>query len=1160
MGLLNTTKNTSKTPGLNTYLLLTITIMMINLFSWNCRGIMSSAFALSEFLDTYDIDVALVTEHKLFPKSANFLESINPKYCSYATFDESVDQYGSLRCGKAGTAVLYKKSLKGTISQLPLHNDRISGIEIICENDVPLYIFCVYLPACQNVNLYKTVLCDLESIMTHYSQIGCVIAAGDYNGQYLHGSKSGNVKSQLLTRLIDSNNLISLQYAMNKPDKYTYVTTETSIDHVITGYSFSRNVRTFDIIDTADVLTSDHLPILVSFEAQCRYANAPPPRQTLAWNKCTDEHITLYQTVLEQELNCILNTNCDKCQPDLLNAIIVNAIKNASCCIPRSTFNARAKPYWCPALKEAHSRARQFRRAWVCDNQPRTEESRTYVQYKQAKTAFRRLQRQMMLQNENTANDELTKCAELDYRQFWKLLKRRSGNKAESCNEIILDNTHYRDENIANGFRSFFQNVFSNEHVTKDTDRDVINGASNFAKTECTDPLLTATVCPREVKTAINTLKKCKAPGIDNIHNEHILFGGEVIIRSLTTLFNSILFHERLPDTWRTSILIPIFKGKGKTKTDPNSYRPVSLLPCFCKLLEKVILSRLNTHVVTNNMTFPSAQQQGFQKGLSCITTCFTLQETIFHQIESGSNAHVAFLDQKAAFDSVWHTGLFYKLGRLGFTGQILRLIADMYTDLKCVVRVNAVTSEPLNVTRSVRQGGVLSTFLYLTYVDQLLVELEASNNGCTVQSLKGGNPSFADDISLVANSPLRLQRLVDTVYRYCRKWKIDMNVDKSNTVVFTKRRHAPPIWIMYGDKYIKQTDHVTHLGIRHDFNLKHTLRINERLQKARNGFFAIALQGVNPDGVNPLVSIDLYKKVIKPIALYGSELWFNLSPSCLRSINRFQHFVVKKVQGLPSSTRSDMCEAMIGLHKLNCDISVKKLLFLHKILSLDTKSVCRNVFLRRYYSFVTPNTSVTYGYIPDICSLLYKYGLQSFISDVIHLPACLPSKRAWTILVKRLVYTADEESWRSRVTTDDDFVLFRELCPTVHTCIIYNVCRFSSTRAILKTVTRAWSERYRLHETDILCDLCCCLYRNKLEHLLHECDATSHLRTTFYLDNLAYGSDFTDQLRSLDSVNLTLRLLGAPTHPKLDCDSDMFFLLRSFKYIHECCMVCRMY
>jgi len=77
-------------------------------------------------------------------------------------------------------------------------------------------------------------------------------------------------------------------------------------------------------------------------------------------------------------------------------------------------------------------------------------------------------------------------------------------------------------------------------------------------------------------------------------------------------------------------------------------------------------------------------------------------------------------------------------------------------------------TSGPFDVVRGVRQGGVVSTCLYLVYVNDLLNELEASKNGANVMSVHTGHPTFADDIALLALSPLHLQKMVDIVYRYC--------------------------------------------------------------------------------------------------------------------------------------------------------------------------------------------------------------------------------------------------------------------------------------------------------------------------------------------------------------------------------------------------------
>jgi len=88
------------------YLRYLLLAMLFNLLCWNVRGIMSSAFSLSEMLDKRSIDIALLTEHKLLPRSQHFLSSINPLFYAYNTCDNSLDNFGHLRCGKAGTAIL----------------------------------------------------------------------------------------------------------------------------------------------------------------------------------------------------------------------------------------------------------------------------------------------------------------------------------------------------------------------------------------------------------------------------------------------------------------------------------------------------------------------------------------------------------------------------------------------------------------------------------------------------------------------------------------------------------------------------------------------------------------------------------------------------------------------------------------------------------------------------------------------------------------------------------------------------------------------------------------------------------------------------------------------------------------------------------------------
>ena len=121
------------------------------------------------------------------------------------------------------------------------------------------------------------------------------------------------------------------------------------------------------------------------------------------------------------------------------------------------------------------------------------------------------------------------------------------------------------------------------------------------------------------------------------------------------------------------------------------------------------------------NIDFPNQQQNAYQSYLGPITVSFNLQETIAHSIEHGSKVFVYLMDTSGAFDNVWHNGLFYKLLNMGIEPKLVQTIINSYTDMSSCVMVNGILSDKFPVLQGVRQGGILSTWLYLLFIDELL-------------------------------------------------------------------------------------------------------------------------------------------------------------------------------------------------------------------------------------------------------------------------------------------------------------------------------------------------------------------------------------------------------------------------------------------------------
>ena len=290
-----------------------------------------------------------------------------------------------------------------------------------------------------------------------------------------------------------------------------------------------------------------------------------------------------FQNELNQILQLQLDSDNETLTFDIISEKIVQALHAAAeKALPKSVFNQHVKPYWSKQLKDAHDLARYHRRIWVAYGKPRGVAYLSYVNYKSSKTQFRRFQRNASDTYLNKIYDELDEAAELDYRLFWKLLRKRSNTRGTGCHEIIVNGQTFSPESeVAEGFAAHFQTVFKAnlENRFSSFENDVKNVLGNIENLnlEQYPEILECDVRETEISKLIKTLKRRKAPGMDLVQNEHIIYGGHVINKYLMLLFNKILTTEVVPNSWKYSMIIPLYKGGGKPKANPSSYRPISL-------------------------------------------------------------------------------------------------------------------------------------------------------------------------------------------------------------------------------------------------------------------------------------------------------------------------------------------------------------------------------------------------------------------------------------------------------------------------------------------------------------------------------------------------------------------------------------------------------
>jgi hypothetical protein len=177
---------------------------------------------------------------------------------------------------------------------------------------------------------------------------------------------------------------------------------------------------------------------------------------------------------------------------------------------------------------------------------------------------------------------------------------------------------------------------------------------------------------PCDVHKLIQSLKLIKACGIDGIPNECLRHIPRSPLVHLTHLFNHCLRLPHFPNPWKEAKVITLPKP-GKDPKFPQNLRPISLLPTTGKLFKKVILKFVQKHIEERGLLNQS--QLGFRAGHSTTLQCMRLMDHV--TLNFNNKMSTVFLDIEKAFDTTWHYGLLYKLSKLEFSANLIKLLGS---------------------------------------------------------------------------------------------------------------------------------------------------------------------------------------------------------------------------------------------------------------------------------------------------------------------------------------------------------------------------------------------------------------------------------------------------------------------------------------------------
>ena len=421
----------------------------------------------------------------------------------------------------------------------------------------------------------------------------------------------------------------------------------------------------------------------------------------------------------------------------------------------------------------------------------------------------------------------------------------------------------------------------------------------------------------KELRYALNHSEE-SAPGEDTILYSMLKHLPDEATKFLLKVLNKIWETGIIPESWKISIVIPVRKP-NKDPFEPTSYRPIALTSCICKLMERMINTRLVWHLEANGLL--SNFQFGFRKGRATVDALLNLTNQIQQGFAKQHQTIGVFFDLEKAYDTTWRHGIIKNMYKMGIRGQMIRFINSFLSDRFIKVRVGSYISSPFPQEEGVPQGSVLSVTCFAI----------AINNIMEVVNLPVKGTLFVDDFAIYCTGydaisvGRHIQKAIDAVSNWALENGFRFSASKTVAIRFTRRRvkEEVPTLTLNGN-ILPYENNVKFLGMTLDEKLTWSYHIENLKIKVKRSLNILKVVSGFDWGADKKSLLKMYDALCRSKLDYGSLIYSSACKTKLKELDAVHNMGLRICTG---AFRTTPVESLyVDSHELPLDLRREEL------------------------------------------------------------------------------------------------------------------------------------------------------------------------------------------------------------------------------------------